>query len=288
MAPWKPVISRASTRLTARCCGVGSTSPSHPPRDSHHLTQPSRLPACLPVLLQGGEGQEGDVFVAAVEDPLPMGDKAAKCDRWVNQAMEEMGGINICEFGEWTYEVGELGQGRAARSGTGCSPAWPSPPPACRRHLCRCVPSGPSQGGTPAGADATQPPGWPQHAPPHSRCLHVLGHGKIVFDHEQMLSRIQVSNPLNSCAGKYDPCIDSETEAYLNRRDVQLALHANISGQLPGPWTDCTQRIEYSRCARGSLGRARGQAWGQAWGQHAWTQVYSCALLRQARLVGVP
>ncbi|EFN56433.1 hypothetical protein CHLNCDRAFT_22188 [Chlorella variabilis] len=62
-----------------------------------------------------------------------------------------------------------------------------------------------------------------------------------------MLSRIQVSNPLNSCAGKYDPCIDSETEAYLNRRDVQLALHANISGQLPGPWTDCTQRIEYSR-----------------------------------------
>lgn len=48
-------------------------------------------------------------------------------------------------------------------------------------------------------------------------------------------------------AGKQDPCIDSEAEAYLNRRDVQLALHANVSGQLPGPWQDCTPRIEYSR-----------------------------------------
>ena len=47
----------------------------------------------------------------------------------------------------------------------------------------------------------------------------------------------------------YDPCIDSETEAYLNRRDVQLALHANVSGELPGPWTDCTQKIQYKRCA---------------------------------------
>ncbi|PSC70972.1 serine carboxypeptidase 24-like [Micractinium conductrix] len=47
--------------------------------------------------------------------------------------------------------------------------------------------------------------------------------------------------------GAYDPCIDSETEAYLNRPDVQRALHANVSGKLPGPWQDCTPRIKYSR-----------------------------------------
>jgi len=47
----------------------------------------------------------------------------------------------------------------------------------------------------------------------------------------------------------YDPCIDSETEAYLNRRDVQLALQRNVSGELPAPWKDCTQDIQYKRCA---------------------------------------
>ncbi len=40
---------------------------------------------------------------------------------------------------------------------------------------------------------------------------------------------------------------DSETEAYLNRPDVQQALHANVSGELPGPWQDCTSKISYSR-----------------------------------------
>ncbi len=36
-------------------------------------------------------------------------------------------------------------------------------------------------------------------------------------------------------------------EKYLNRPDVQHALHANVSGALPGPWVDCTSSIDYSR-----------------------------------------
>jgi hypothetical protein len=40
--------------------------------------------------------------VSAVQGPTgvpapPLGSKAEKCDEYVNAAMEEMGGINICE-----------------------------------------------------------------------------------------------------------------------------------------------------------------------------------------------
>lgn len=46
---------------------------------------------------------------------------------------------------------------------------------------------------------------------------------------------------------RYDPCIDDEVERYFNRRDVQDALHANLTGAIPGPWTSCNPAIEYSR-----------------------------------------
>lgn len=41
----------------------------------------------------------------------------------------------------------------------------------------------------------------------------------------------------------YDPCISDYTEAYLNRRDVQEALHANVTG-LNYSWTHCSDAIE--------------------------------------------
>eukprot|EP00200_Dunaliella_tertiolecta_P006034 CAMPEP_0202355440 /NCGR_PEP_ID=MMETSP1126-20121109/10335_1 /ASSEMBLY_ACC=CAM_ASM_000457 /TAXON_ID=3047 /ORGANISM="Dunaliella tertiolecta, Strain CCMP1320" /LENGTH=561 /DNA_ID=CAMNT_0048948059 /DNA_START=38 /DNA_END=1723 /DNA_ORIENTATION=+ len=48
-------------------------------------------------------------------------------------------------------------------------------------------------------------------------------------------------------ATQYDACIDNEVEAYLNQPDVQRALHANITGKLPGPWQDCSLSVIYSR-----------------------------------------
>ena len=38
----------------------------------------------------------------------------------------------------------------------------------------------------------------------------------------------------------YNPCISYYTEKYLNRRDVQEALHANVS-KIPYAWTHCRQ-----------------------------------------------
>ncbi|KAJ0966857.1 hypothetical protein J5N97_023774 [Dioscorea zingiberensis] len=40
-------------------------------------------------------------------------------------------------------------------------------------------------------------------------------------------------------AAGYDPCVSEYTETYLNRPDVQLALHANVT-RLYYPWTHCS------------------------------------------------
>lgn len=125
-----------------------------------------------------------DLFVSAVEGltgaPRPaVGSKAEKCDRFVNQAMEEMGGINIYDIYADVCLPGPAKQARQLAL-------------MLRDH--------------PAGASSR----------------HML-------------------------KGKYDPCIDSEAQVYLNRPEVQRALHANVSGELPGPWQDCTPVISYSR-----------------------------------------
>ncbi|KAF5939517.1 hypothetical protein HYC85_023776 [Camellia sinensis] len=42
----------------------------------------------------------------------------------------------------------------------------------------------------------------------------------------------------------YDPCLSDYTEAYLNRADVQQALHANVT-KIPYPWTHCNDNITF-------------------------------------------
>lgn len=39
-------------------------------------------------------------------------------------------------------------------------------------------------------------------------------------------------------AAGYDPCTEAYTENYFNRKDVQVALHANVTN-LPYPYTPC-------------------------------------------------
>ncbi|KAJ7559271.1 hypothetical protein O6H91_04G076900 [Diphasiastrum complanatum] len=47
-------------------------------------------------------------------------------------------------------------------------------------------------------------------------------------------------------SNSYDPCVDNEVEVYLNRPDVQAALHANVTG-LPYRWIDCSDIVNYSQ-----------------------------------------
>ncbi|XP_047307869.1 serine carboxypeptidase-like 34 [Impatiens glandulifera] len=42
----------------------------------------------------------------------------------------------------------------------------------------------------------------------------------------------------------YDPCASDYTEVYMNRPDVQHALHANVTN-IPYPWTHCSNNITF-------------------------------------------
>ncbi|KAK3030573.1 hypothetical protein RJ639_039451 [Escallonia herrerae] len=42
----------------------------------------------------------------------------------------------------------------------------------------------------------------------------------------------------------YDPCLSTYTEEYMNRQDVQEALHSNVT-KIPYTWTHCSDRITF-------------------------------------------
>ncbi|XP_057961389.1 serine carboxypeptidase-like 34 [Malania oleifera] len=50
----------------------------------------------------------------------------------------------------------------------------------------------------------------------------------------------------------YDPCASDYTEAYLNRPDVQAALHANVT-KIPYSWTHCSNNITFWNDAPASI-----------------------------------
>ncbi|KAI4313245.1 hypothetical protein L6164_026238 [Bauhinia variegata] len=50
----------------------------------------------------------------------------------------------------------------------------------------------------------------------------------------------------------YDPCASDYTEVYLNRPEVQKALHANIT-KIPYPWTHCSDTIRFWNGAPSSM-----------------------------------
>ncbi|EXC33987.1 Serine carboxypeptidase-like 34 [Morus notabilis] len=50
----------------------------------------------------------------------------------------------------------------------------------------------------------------------------------------------------------YDPCASEYTAVYLNRPDVQAALHANVT-KIPYPWTHCSENISFWKDAPASV-----------------------------------
>ncbi|XP_031272346.1 serine carboxypeptidase-like 34 [Pistacia vera] len=50
----------------------------------------------------------------------------------------------------------------------------------------------------------------------------------------------------------YDPCLSDYTEEYLNRPEVQKALHANVT-KIPYPWTHCSEKISFWSDAPSSI-----------------------------------
>ncbi|KAL1534688.1 serine carboxypeptidase 1-like [Salvia divinorum] len=54
------------------------------------------------------------------------------------------------------------------------------------------------------------------------------------------------SNSTAPSPSSFDPCSYDYVFAYLNTPEVQQALHVNITGALPGPWTSCSDLIEWT------------------------------------------
>lgn len=52
------------------------------------------------------------------------------------------------------------------------------------------------------------------------------------------LASLDEQVPQHAKRAGYDPCSSDYTETYLNRPEVQRALHANVTG-IPYPWTHC-------------------------------------------------
>ena len=78
------------------------------------------------------------------------------------------------------------------------------------------------------------------------RLGHYLGSGSPIG--AALAARSAIAGSTAALKGRYDPCIDGEVEEYVNRADVQTALHANVSGSLPGRWSDCSTVVQYNMC----------------------------------------
>ncbi|CAM6020249.1 unnamed protein product [Sphagnum balticum] len=56
-------------------------------------------------------------------------------------------------------------------------------------------------------------------------------------------SRLHRKNPVLSKREGFDPCSENYAEVYFNRPEVQQAIHANISGEIPYRWTACSDDL---------------------------------------------
>jgi len=80
------------------------------------------------------------------------------------------------------------------------------------------------------------------------------GMGAMVQELQQMARQLGEENPASWSTrhllrGKYDPCIEQAASHYLNRLDVQQAMHVvqGGQGQQPKPWALCNAALDYSR-----------------------------------------
>ena len=51
-------------------------------------------------------------------------------------------------------------------------------------------------------------------------------------------------------SGGYDPCIDNQVVVYLNRKEVQEALHVPLPARPAPVYEVCSSQLVYNRCAQ--------------------------------------
>ncbi|KAG0558091.1 hypothetical protein M758_10G003600 [Ceratodon purpureus] len=63
--------------------------------------------------------------------------------------------------------------------------------------------------------------------------------------------KMKQTTPFQHMKAAYDPCTinDIDADMYFNRKDVQKALHANVSGEIPYNWTSCSNDLRFTDSA---------------------------------------
>ena len=132
---------------------------------------------------------------------------APSCDDWQNEAFGSLGSIDIYDEFVATCAATPEGAGAAAHGGSF----------AALRAAARL------RGSLPPARAAPPLVARPLAAPPAD------------------------SNVAAGCAADYDPCAENKIKAYLNRPEVQAALHV-VPELIPGgSWVGCSSIISYSR-----------------------------------------
>ncbi|KAI8466501.1 MAG: serine carboxypeptidase-domain-containing protein [Monoraphidium minutum] len=185
-----------------------------------------------PAALAAAAG-DGAAGAAAAAEALQ---KAAdeKCDAAVQLAFDEITLINIYDIYADTCHPDPPPEPPVAAAAAAAAAAAPG------RHrgaLLGDDPPPPPRPAAPRGGGAAAAPAAPS---PWSSLFGPLfggggGDGR------------RVGYPQPGRVPRYDPCIDNKVDVYMNKPEVQAALHANQTGALPGPWQDCTSAISYSR-----------------------------------------
>lgn len=74
-----------------------------------------------------------------------------------------------------------------------------------------------------------------------ANCLVTIGASSR---HRKSYLNVRPENPFTRARRGYDPCTGNYAEVYFNRPEVQKALHANVSGNIPYNWTGCSGELQ--------------------------------------------
>jgi serine carboxypeptidase-like clade 2 len=180
----------------------------------------------------------------------------AACDDALDRAMREMGRINIYSvYKPVCREPGAAYEGMDEEEADGPA-AWGDGGPHAEDDMAAAAAAGRRVAAPASAATRRRPPRSPMATQPARTSSEGVGGG----------DRPPPAPGGRDRKRRYDPCIGDEVEAFLNDPDVQKALHADPAlGAIPGgsgggggaqggggqgknaTWSDCTDRIDYSR-----------------------------------------
>lgn len=239
------LISRDSRDGIKEHCNFSHIGPLSRGSDAIRLgleagLRPGRVaPAALAAAAADGSGP-GAAARGALEARRALealqADADSKCNLYVDQAFSEIAAINI-------YDI----------YADVCDPGPPPEPPV--RAAAAAAAAVAERSGKTDGKSSGKSGGNGGHGEARGRYRGaLLGEEPLNMARRAAAGGVGVggvdsgvSYPQPGRVPRYDPCIDNKVDVYLNKPEVQAALHANQSGVLPGPWQDCTRDITYSR-----------------------------------------